>query len=123
MFIAIDGDDVGRRFEERLAECTGTQEAIALHQWSQRVQQELSQLMTTLGDSWSGSFLARTGDGFLASLSDSHFADLTQNFRPRLTDASVTTGIGLTVKRRLHRPENRQSEESWRRDILLSKST
>lgn len=98
MFIAIDGDDVGRRFEERLAECVDVNDAIALHLWSQRVQRELSQLMVSLRDEWGGSFLARTGDGFLASFPASDFDDLMQNFRPCLTDATVTTGIGITVK-------------------------
>jgi hypothetical protein len=52
MFIAIDGDDVGRRFEERLAECVDMNDAMNLHLWSQRVQRELSHLMVVLRDEW-----------------------------------------------------------------------
>jgi len=98
MFIAVDGDDIGRRFEERLAECVETKHAVALHTWSQRIQQELSELMMDLQEKWRGAFLARTGDGFLASFSATALDDLGLHYAPKLTDATVTTGIGRTVK-------------------------
>lgn len=98
MFIAVDGDDVGRRFEERLAICDSADQAEALGRWSQRMQQDLSEHMGKLMESWEGSFLARTGDGFLASFPLSHFQDVCAKFRPHLMDATVTVGIGRNVK-------------------------
>lgn len=98
MYIAVDGDDVGRRFEERLADCLSAEQADALRFWSRRMQQELSLNMINLMESWDGSFLARTGDGFLATISAMHFDDVKERFRPTLLDATVTTGIGRSVK-------------------------
>jgi len=98
MFIAVDGDDVGRRFEERLAVCETHEQTESLSLWSQRMQQDLSDYLLELMKSWEGSFLARTGDGFLASFPAIHFLNLRAQFRPRLMDATVTVGIGRTVK-------------------------
>jgi hypothetical protein len=98
IFIAVDGDDVGRRFEERLAECVGVDDAIKLKEWSHRIQQRLSEEMVTLMDKWEGRFIARTGDGFLASVPSNHFDELKIDFRPKLQNETATMGIGRTVK-------------------------
>lgn len=98
IFIAVDGDDVGRRFEERLANCVNPEQVESLRRWSQRMHQDLSDHMIELMDCWEASFIARTGDGFLASVPTIHFDELKTHFRPRLLDATVTTGIGCTVK-------------------------
>ena len=98
IFIAVDGDDVGRRFEERLAECLNTEDALDLRNWSEKIQRDLSELMIQLINEWDGIFIARTGDGFLASISSLHLHALTETFRPKLLDETVTTGIGGSVK-------------------------
>jgi minimal CRISPR polymerase domain len=98
IFIAVDGDDVGRRFEEQLAECVAMADAIKLREWSHGIQQKLSEEMVTLMDKWEGRFIARTGDGFLASVPSHHFDELKTDFRPKLQDETATTGIGRTVK-------------------------
>jgi hypothetical protein len=56
--------------------------------------------MIELMERWDGSFLARTGDGFLTGFAATGFDDVARHFRPRLSDAdaTVTTGIGRTVK-------------------------
>ena len=98
MFIALDGDDVGRRFEEKLAECVNTDDVLRLRQWSRQMQQDLSEHILTLHSKWRGRFIARTGDGFLAAFDRETLEDLKGNFRPRLTGLTVTTGIGPSVK-------------------------
>jgi hypothetical protein len=98
IFIAVDGDDVGRRFEERLAECVAMSDAIKLREWSHGIQQKLSEEMVTLMDKWEGQFIARTGDGFLASVPSKYLDELKTDFRPKLQDETATTGIGRTVK-------------------------
>lgn len=98
MYIAVDGDDVGRRFEERLARCVDIQDVSALRQWSQRIQQDLSGCMVKIMELGSGWFVARTGDGFLATFPSDRFDAIKATFRPNLEDATVTTGVGRSVK-------------------------
>ena len=98
IIVALDGDDVGRRFEERLACCTGMKEMNQLAEWSYSIQADLSLQMLTLQDRWDAVFLARTGDGFLARLPAANLDDLKLEFRPMLLDLSATVGVGPTVK-------------------------
>jgi hypothetical protein len=98
MYLAVDGDDVGRRFEEQLASCVDAKDVAALHLWSHSIQQELSGYMLDLVEIWDGRFVARTGDGFLAAFPAESYLDLISRFRPRLPGATVTTGIGHSVK-------------------------
>lgn len=98
LYIAVDGDDVGRRFEGRLANCVDQAQVSSLRQWSFSVHRDLSDSMMTLAEQWDASFIARTGDGFLASFPSAHLDNLTSSFRPTLLDATVTTGIGRCVK-------------------------
>jgi hypothetical protein len=98
IFVAVDGDDVGRSFERRLADCIGVEDALALEQWSQQVQRELSDLMVRLRDHCNGAFLVRTGDGFLAAVLEDRLGDLKDEFHPKFSSITVTAGIGKTVK-------------------------
>lgn len=98
MFIAVDGDDIGRRFEEHLANCVYSDEVEALCNWGKNIQLSLSAQMLELQEKWDAMFLARTGDGFLASFQAEKFSNIKNKFRPRLGIETVTTGIGRTVK-------------------------
>lgn len=98
IYIAVDGDDVGRRFEERSASCTDSSLVDALRTWSFQVQCDLSLLMQMLSEKWKADFLAHTGDGFLASVQISALHEIETQFRPRLHDATATTGIGPSVQ-------------------------
>lgn len=98
IFVAVDGDDVGRNFEKRLADCVGVEDVIALEQWSQQVQRELSDLMIRLRDQCDVAFLVRTGDGFLAAVPKDKLKNLQDNFDPKFSSFAVTAGIGKTVK-------------------------
>lgn len=96
--VAVDGDDIGRAFEERLAACISPEEMRELAQWSSSIQAGLASQMSILRESWDGLFLARTGDGFLAQVPAANMTDLVDRFRPTFINASATTGIGPTVK-------------------------
>jgi len=98
IFVAVDGDDVGRKFERRLADCVGIEDVLALEQWSQQIQRELSDLMLRLQEQCEGVFLVRTGDGFLAAIPQDNFPLLDNAFSQNNSIVSVTTGIGKTVK-------------------------
>ena len=98
IFVAVDGDDVGRSFEKQLADCVSVEEVLALEQWSQQVQCALSDLMLRLQDDCGGIFLVRTGDGFLAAFAQDKLSDLRDHFAPQCSGIVVTTGIGRTVK-------------------------
>lgn len=98
IFVAVDGDDVGRSFEQRLADCVGVEDVLALERWSQHVQRELSDLMIRLKDHCDAVFLVRTGDGFLAAVPKDRLSGLMDNFNPKFSDVAVTTGVGPTVK-------------------------
>jgi len=98
IIVALDGDDVGRRFEERLASCSDVTGMDELAEWSYGIQADLIFQMAILRDRWSAVFLARTGDGFLARLPAAHLENFKKEFRPTLLDASATIGVGPTVK-------------------------
>jgi len=98
MFIAVDGDDIGRRFEERLANCEYSEDVEALCSWGKNIQLTLSAHMLELQQRWDAVFLARTGDGFIASFQADRFSNIKNRFRPRLGAETVTVGIGRTVK-------------------------
>lgn len=97
-YIAVDGDDVGRRFEERLANCVDSSSVESLTTWSFQIQSDLAVLMHSLSENWNATFIARTGDGFLASVPARSLCEVQSQFRPRLLDATVTTGVGPSVK-------------------------
>lgn len=100
LFLAADGDDVGRRFEEYLAVCVEDRQVDELLAWSQSIQRGLSERLIELMDEWEGQFIARTGDGFLASVPAKYLHQLSQTFQPKLPATNVTTtiGIGRSVK-------------------------
>jgi hypothetical protein len=98
IYIALDGDDVGRRFEERLARCSSSADAGELSRWSHATQRALSECFVELAERWQASSVARTGDGFLAAAPEVHLESICRFFRPRLGDATVTVGLGPTVK-------------------------
>ena len=96
--VAVDGDDIGKQFEERLAQCATGQDAQRLAQWSWQIQRDLTGHMLHLQSSWDAVFLARTGDGFLAQVPQRYLKDLAERFRPRLNGVTASTGVGPTVK-------------------------
>ena len=98
LYVAIDGDDVGRRFEEHLAQATSLAAALELRDWSAAVQRQLSRHFLQLSERWGGIFLARTGDGFLAVVHPRARSEIRNEFRPTLPDATVSAGLGPTVK-------------------------
>lgn len=98
IIIALDGDDVGRRFEEYLARCSTAKETDELVEWSHGIQSDISLQMLILQDRWEAVFLARTGDGFLARLPASCLNELSKEFRPALLNLSATVGVGPAVK-------------------------
>lgn len=98
LYVAIDGDDVGRRFEEHLAQATSLAAALELRDWSAAVQRQLSRQFLQLSERWGGVFLARTGDGFLAVVHPRARSEIRNEFRPTLPDATVSAGLGPTVK-------------------------
>lgn len=100
LFLAADGDDVGRRFEEHLAVCVEENQVEELLAWSQSIQRGLSERLVELMDEWEGRFIARTGDGFLASFPAKYLNQLSHTFQPKLpaTNVTMTIGIGRSVK-------------------------
>lgn len=98
LYVALDGDDVGRRFEERLADATSLEAALSLRSWSFSVQDQLMRYLFELTEKWRAVFLARTGDGFLVLLDHAALSDIEDQFRPKLPDATVSVGLGPSAK-------------------------
>ena len=98
MFVILDGDDVGKRFAERLVTRADERDMDDLADWSHGIQAALYLHMLTLRERWDGSFLAQTGDGFVARLPAAHLESFGREFRPTLLDLPVTVGVGPTVK-------------------------
>ncbi len=98
LYLAVDGDDVGRRFEERLANASTSESADALRVWSLGIQNQLSYFLLELCERWQGTYIARTGDGFLAVVAHSAFDEILEQFRPHLGDATASVGIGPSPK-------------------------
>jgi hypothetical protein len=94
----LDGDDVGKRFAERLVTCSTDKDMDDLANWSHGIQVALSLHMLTLQDRWNASVLAQTGDGFVARFPAGHLQRFGMEFRPMLLDLRVTVGVGPTVK-------------------------
>jgi hypothetical protein len=98
VFVILDGDDVGKRFTERLVTCADEKDMDDLADWSHGIQASLYLHMLTLQEHWSASFIAQTGDGFVARFPVAHLKSFAQEFRPTLLDLPVTVGVGPTVK-------------------------
>ena len=98
LYVALDGDDVGRRFEELIADSTTINDALLLRTWSLNIQKQLKHYLFDLCEKWEGSYIAQTGDGFIAFVNANFLNEIVEQFRPYLLDATVSVGIGPTLK-------------------------
>jgi hypothetical protein len=97
-YIAIDGDDVGRRFESLLTNSRSDTD-FEIRAWSLQIQNELSYLLLDLTSRWDATPLAMTGDGFLASVPREHIDEVKETFRPRFSSGiTASTGLGPSIK-------------------------
>lgn len=99
IFLAADGDDVGRQFESLISVCDNSAESLhRLLNWSSNVHGDLQDAIDCLIESFSAQILMITGDGFLAKIDVDHLEGIKQTFRPHLAYTTMTTGVGPTPK-------------------------